>query len=203
MLESMTAAPPPTPAEVSDVANAVLDGSDGVMLSAETAIGQFPVEALQAMARICSKTEADGGSMMMRQNQASAENAPSDSIISAATHVASRVGTRGSTAIWCFTRSGRTAELLSVQRPEIPIVAFTLNPIVARRLAVRSGVMPMVLSSTGGRGEPLMERMEAAWRAQRNRTDYGSVVLVTTSRNPRGINRVEVHSMGSKATTSE
>jgi pyruvate kinase len=197
MLESMTAAPRPTRAEVSDVANAVLDGSDGVMLSAETAIGQFPLEALQAMARICSKTEADGGTLM-RPTEGSAENAPADSIIAAATHVASRVGTRGSTAIWCFTRSGRTAELLSIQRPETPIVAFTLNPIVARRLAVRSGVMPMVLSAAGGRGESLLERMETAWRAQRNRTDYDNVVLVTTSRNPAGINRVEVHSIGSK-----
>jgi hypothetical protein len=74
-------------------------------------------------------------------------------------------------------------------------VAFTLNPIVARRLAVRSGVIPMVLSSTGGRGEPLLDRMAAAWQQQKNHAAFERVILVTTSRHPEGINRIEVHTV--------
>jgi pyruvate kinase len=189
MLESMISAPRPTRAEASDVANAVLDGADAVMLSAETAIGQFPVEALQAMAKICAKTERNGGDLMHSADPP-AENAPADSIIAAATYIASRDG-EGSGGIWCFTRSGRTVERLSLQRPGIPIVAFTLSPVVARRLAVRHGVVPLILSTSGS--GPLFERMEQTWRAQRDRDGYDTVVLVTTSSQPEGINRLEIH----------
>jgi pyruvate kinase len=196
MLESMTAAPRPTRAEASDVANAVLDGADAVMLSAETAIGQFPVEALSAMARICAKTEMDGSALIHTAELDPGADA-ADAIIAAARFVAARETGEGvSAALWCFTRSGRTAELLSLQRPRTPIVAFTLNPIIARRLAVRSGVIPMVLSSAGGRGEPLLDRMSSAWNQQRNHAQFGRIILVTTSRRPQGINRIEVHSAG-------
>jgi pyruvate kinase len=187
MLESMTGAPRPTRAEASDVANAVLDGADAVMLSAETAIGAFPVEALQAMARICQATEREAGPT----NGASSveQVTPATATILAATAV---TGWTDVGAIWCFTRSGHTAEKLSMTRPGVPIVAFTLSPIVARRLAVRRGVIPMVLP-TGDKAEPLIERMENAWRAQRNHTDFASVILVTTSQQSAGINRLEVH----------
>ena len=185
MLESMTAAPRPTRAEASDVANAVLDGADAVMLSAETAIGDFPLEALQAMARISLVTERVAGTPAMTDTA----GPPPDEIIAAATYMATR--SHGG-ALWCFTRSGNTAERLSMRRPGVPIVAFTLSPIVARRLAVRSGVVPMILPA-GGRGESLVERMHAAWRAQRDRGSYESVILVTTSQQPSGINRLEVH----------
>jgi pyruvate kinase len=191
MLESMTAAPRPTRAEASDVANAVLDGTDAVMLSAETAIGSFPVEALSAMARICQATERDAG---VAQHGAQHEHVtPATATILAATAVTgySDVG-----AIWCFTRSGHTAEKLSMARPNVPIVAFTLSPIVARRLAVRRGVVPTILPATS-KAEPLVDRMEAAFRAQRNHDQYESVVLVTTSQQHHGINRMEVHRLGS------
>ena len=101
-------------------------------------------------------------------------------------------------AIWCFTRSGRTAELLSLQRPGVPIVAFTLNPIVARRLAVRRGVMPVVLSANAKTGT-LIERMESAWHSQRGGEETRTVVLVTTSQAPTGINRLEVHQLAGAA----
>jgi pyruvate kinase len=118
-----------------------------------------------------------------------------DAIIAAAKFIAAREAADGAAALFCFTRSGRTAELLSLQRPRTPIVAFTLNPIIARRLAVRSGVIPMVLSSAGGRGEPLLDRMMAAWKAQKNHAEFARVILVTTSRRPQGINRIEVHTV--------
>jgi pyruvate kinase len=194
MLESMTAAPRPTRAEVSDVANAVFDGADAVMLSAETAIGAFPVEALTAMERICNKAEADGGDWLQDVGFPLG-NGAADAIIVAATFVSLRSGDGGPAAIWCFTRTGRTAELLSMQRPGVPIVAFTLSPIVARRLAIRSGILPVVMSATAKTGT-LIERMEQAWRSQRGGDTYDTVMLVTTSLQPSGINRFEVHHLG-------
>jgi pyruvate kinase len=97
-------------------------------------------------------------------------------------------------ALWCFTRTGRTAELLSLSRPGVPIVAFTLSPIVARRLAVRRGVMPVVLSANAKTGT-LIERMHSAWRSQRGNDELKSVLLVTTSQRPGGVNRLEVHDL--------
>ncbi len=191
MLESMTAAPRPTRAEASDVANAVLDGADAVMLSAETAIGSFPVEALSAMARICVATERD--------SRAAAGSGEGEHVTHATATILAATAITGYTdvgAIWCFTRTGHTAEKLSMTRPSVPIVAFTLSPVVARRLAVRSGVVPMILPATS-KAEPLVERMEAAFRAQRNHDDYESVVVVTTSQQLHGINRMEVHRLGS------
>ena len=196
MLESMTAAPRPSRAEASDVANAVLDGADALMLSAETAIGAYPVEALQTMARICQATEKNPDADFVSDENKVNESAKAIVLAAAAMSGMVDVG-----AIWCFTRTGRTAELLSFTHPRVPIVAFTLSPIVARRLAVRRGVIPMVLP-TGAKGEPLVERMENAWRAQRNRVGLDAVVLVTTSQNPKGINRVEIHKLSERAASA-
>src|SRR5918995_5789440 len=140
MLESMTAAPRPTRAEVSDVANAVLDGADAVMLSAETAIGAYPVEALEAMERICSVVESRADFVSEDDDKVGHDAG----IVLAAAAIS---GYTDAGALWCFTRTGRTAEMLSMARPQIPIVAFTLSPIVARRLAVRRGITPIVLSA--------------------------------------------------------
>jgi pyruvate kinase len=188
MLESMTSAPRPTRAEASDVANAVLDGADAVMLSAETAIGQFPVEALEAMERICAVAET---------RLADADEDPMPTEIDKAMVLGAAVisGVAGADAIWCFTRTGRTAEYVSMARPDVPIVAFTLSPVVARRLAVRSGVTPVVLSASATTGT-LIERMQAAWRSQRAAEQVKTVLLVTTSQNPAGINRLEIHQLG-------
>jgi pyruvate kinase len=196
MLESMTGAPRPTRAEASDVANAVLDGADAVMLSAETAIGQFPVETLEAMERICAKAEADGAAFQTPAGYVGGDTS-ADGIIGAATYMSMRdsAGPGTPDAIWCFTRTGRTAELLSMARPGVPIVAFTLSPIVARRLAVRRGVTPVVLSANAKTGT-LIERMEGAWRSQRGADAFKSVLLVTTSQAPGGVNRLEIHDLG-------
>ena len=197
MLESMTGAPRPTRAEASDVANAVLDGADAVMLSAETAVGQFPLQALQAMERICARAEETG----QREFVPSGDDAPATLIIEAAAMLALRrawgLG-NGADAIWCFTRSGRTAEQLSLQRPGVPIVAFTLSPIVARRLAVRRGVVPIVMPANARNGT-LIERMAAAWRAQGGGTEHRRVILVTTSHQASGINRLEIHGLNEAA----
>jgi pyruvate kinase len=83
-------------------------------------------------------------------------------------------------------------------RPRIPIVAFTLSPVVARRLAVRRGVTPLVLQA-GAKNSPLTDQMEATWRAQRSAGTYDSVLLVTTSGQPGGINRLEIHRLSGSA----
>ena len=195
MLESMTSAPRPTRAEASDVANAVLDGADAVMLSAESAIGAFPVQALEAMERICRTVEdkADYTSEVEDTDGDGSVDA-SKAIVLAAAAISSYAAAN---AIWCFTRSGRTAEYLSMTRPRIPIVAFTLSPVVARRLAVRRGVIPVVLPAGPRQAAPvaLIERMDSAWRAQRGSVDHKSVLLVTTSQQLAGINRLELHDL--------
>ena len=194
MLESMTAAPRPTRAEASDVANAVLDGADAVMLSAESAIGAFPVQALEAMERICRTVEGKAAYVADPNDDNAAPVDPARAIVLAAAAIS---GHASAGAIWCFTRSGRTAEYLSMTRPRIPIVAFTLSPVVARGLAVRRGVMPVVLPAGPRQAAPvpLIERMDAAWRAQRGSVDHRSVLLVTTSQQPSGINRLELHDL--------
>jgi pyruvate kinase len=187
MLESMTGAARPTRAEASDVANAVLDGADAVMLSAETAIGAYPVEALNALGRICLAVESR---MDHRSAPTDGQHATAPKAIVQATAAISDLSDAG--AVWCFTRTGRTAEMLSMTRPRIPIVAFTLSPVVARRLAVRRGVVPLVLQA-GTKNSPLTDQMESTWRAQRSAGNYDSVLLVTTSSQPAGINRLEIY----------
>jgi pyruvate kinase len=194
MLESMTAAARPTRAEASDVANAVLDGTDAVMLSAETAIGEYPVESARAALSICFATERDVPGTLSIPYARLPDSHP-DAVVHAAVELSLRYPRLA--AVWCFTRSGRTAETLSTLRPRLPIVAFTTTPMVARRLAVRSGVIPVVMP--GARtGEPLIRRMAAAARAQGvGRVGAGghgsSVLLVTTSGEPDGINRLEIY----------
>jgi pyruvate kinase len=191
MLESMTHAPRPTRAEVSDVANAVLDGADAVMLSAETAIGEYPVEAARAMTDICLATERGQPRSAQPDDGHEDTTDPATSICRSAVELANN-GTAAS-AIWCFTRTGRTAEILAAARPRVPVVAFTVNSTVARRLAVRGAIVPIVLPAPHS-GQPLVDRMAVAARLQRlTSADRKSTVLfVSTSAQPGGINRLEL-----------
>jgi len=187
MLESMTSAPRPTRAEASDVANAVLDGADAVMLSAETAIGAYPVEAAQAMVDICAATERG---TEVRPADLAPDGQPGSAICRAAVELTRTHDVQG---IWCFTRTGRTAELLAASRPNVPIVAYTAMATVARRLAIRGAVLPVVLPQAKAR-QPLIDRMAVAARlAGLTQTGESSTVLfVTTSDKPGGVNRLEL-----------
>jgi pyruvate kinase len=137
MLESMVDAALPTRAEASDVANAIFDGADAVMLSAETAIGRHPILAAEAMVRICEVCEGDGAAYLPPGAPARADT-EAESLGYAATELA---GTDGNVAvIACYTRTGRTARILSALRPRVPVLAYSPDPAVVRRLAVLHGV---------------------------------------------------------------
>jgi pyruvate kinase len=139
MLESMIENPAPTRAEVSDVANAIYDGTDAVMLSAETSAGAYPVEAVNMMARIASTTSYTGGAALSIPNPTHTE-----SLAEAAQELARATG---AVAMVVFTMTGATARLIARYRPPIPVVASTTSEQVARQLAVVSGVFPVVTTT--------------------------------------------------------
>jgi pyruvate kinase len=157
MLESMVEHPRPTRAEASDVANAVLDGTDAVMLSAETASGRFPVDAVRMMARIIESAERAPRPLQRGRSQAGPAVAREDALCEAAARLAEETGAR---LIVAFTRSGFTARLLSKHRPATPVVAFTPAEEVRRRLTLVWGVHPHRLAPSG-RLVPLLHRAEA------------------------------------------
>lgn len=141
MLESMVGAARPTRAEASDVANAVLDGADAVMLSAETAIGAYPVEAARAAVAICQAAESDSA-FLHRPSVPSVSGGPSAAIAAAAVELSERDGDPAVRGIGCFTRTGRTASLLARLRPRCPIVALSPDAAVVCRMSLLRAVVP-------------------------------------------------------------
>jgi len=138
MLESMMQNPRPTRAEASDVANAVIDGTDAVMLSGETAVGSYPVEAVAVMARIIKNAEAAYPPLEI-------EDTGRLSSARAVAHAACGLaGDLGSRAVVVLTRSGMTARLVSRARPPAPIIALTRRANLARQLALWWGITPIV-----------------------------------------------------------
>ena len=138
MLLSMIQAPRPTRAESTDVANAVLDGADAVMLSEESAIGQFPVESVRWLARIAEATEPAFDSRLARERQSSFAGSEAErSVAAAAVQLAEGVGAR---ALVTPTHSGRTARLVAALRPSCPVIALSSDASVRRRLALVRGV---------------------------------------------------------------
>src|SRR5512136_750042 len=143
MLDSMMEHPRPTRAEASDVANAVWDGADAVMLSGETASGRFPLLAVQTMDRIVHEAERNQFLSRMRPPDGAASPMPfNDVVASAAVRAALDAGAR---CIACFTVGGTTARLLSRHRPHVPIVAFSPEQPVRRRMALYWGVTPRIM----------------------------------------------------------
>jgi pyruvate kinase len=145
MLESMIRNPRPTRAEASDVANAIIDGTDAVMLSGETAAGAFPIAAIQMMAKIAEAAEASGrhgDHSAVTPWQVARQPDLATAISSAACAIVQVLPVCG---IVAFTQSGRTAQLVSRGRPTVPIFAFTPDEQVYRRLNLVWGVVPMMM----------------------------------------------------------
>ncbi len=137
MLESMIESPMPTRAEVSDVATAIYEGTDAIMLSAESAAGSFPVEAVQTMDNVASEVEADPTySQIIAASRNIKGNSIADGIVAAAREIAETTEIK---AICCFTQSGTTALLTARERPGVPIIAMTSLRGTARRLALSWG----------------------------------------------------------------
>jgi pyruvate kinase len=144
MLDSMIRNPRPTRAEAADVANAVLDGTDAIMLSGETASGKYPIESVQMMDAISREVERE----MFRVGKGAADLPPlpeSWGFTNAAATAAARMSyLLPLKAIVTFTRDGRTARILSENRPRAPVIAVTSRPEIATRLALEWGVVPRV-----------------------------------------------------------
>jgi pyruvate kinase len=160
MLESMISAPAPTRAEASDVATAVFDGADAVMLSGETAVGQFPYEAVNMMDRIVARVEKDPGwRAMIDASRPEPEHSVSDAIAAAARQVAHTVD---AATICAFTASGSTALRAARERPEAPVLGLTPTATTARRLAVVWGVHAVVSPDVHSMSETIVRATKLA-----------------------------------------
>lgn len=193
MLESMIENPRPTRAEASDVANAIVDGTDAVMLSAETASGRYPVESVETMARIARYTEEHYGQRAPSRMMGGTSSMIARSLARVASTVAEELDCRG---IVAFTESGSTARLLSAFRPKAPIAAITPNHVTFRRLALWCGVYP-VQSEFVSTTYEMMMKGEALLKA-RGLVETGQTVLMLAGQSHAkgATNMLRVHTIG-------
>jgi pyruvate kinase len=182
MLESMISAPAPTRAEASDVATAIYDGADAVMLSAETAVGAYPVEATRMMDRIIHSTENDPlYQSLVHAGKSRLEATKSDAISAASAQVAA---TLSATAIVCYTMSGSTALRAARERPEVPILVLTNKNDTAQRLALLWGAHCVHTSDVTNTTEMVEKARRIA--AEEGFTEGENTTLVITAGVPFG-----------------
>ncbi len=196
MLDSMIRNPRPTRAEVNDVANAVLDGADAVMLSGETAKGTYPVQAVETMARIITRTERE---IRVWQRPSSLPPVASQTVPDAVSHAAVTIAEQmQAKVILSLTQSGSTARMVSKYRPGCPIAGVTVEPGTWRELALVWGVVPLL---TGKKHEDEQEMVESGLLATlaEGLAAEGDIVVVTSGI-PTGIagttDMVKVHTVG-------
>jgi len=196
MLESMMSSPRPTRAETSDVANAILDGADAIMLSGETAIGEHPILAAEAAVRISRLVEERGRSFLPAGGTPSGDT-DAGALATAAAAIAATE--HDVAAIACYTRTGETARIIAARRPDVPILAFSPHPEVVRRLALVRGVEPRTCVPPPEAGERL--GLMAWLLAEETTLPPGSaVVLVASTATPgTGPNLLELHRIGGDA----
>lgn len=173
MLDSMVSNPRPTRAEVSDVANAILDGTDAVMLSNETAVGNYPVEAVATMARIAERIEQEQintSSHLGRDDKRSIPNAISQAVGQIAENL-------GAAAIMTLTQTGATARNVSKYRPKTPILAITPHVNVARQLQMVWGVRPLLVLDLPSTGQTFQAAINVA--QEKSLLSEGDLVVMT------------------------
>ncbi len=196
MLESMISNPRPTRAETSDVANAILDGTDAVMLSGETASGDYPFEAVAVMDRVARDVEAD---VMLQRSPATPEKAVEhrrqpEAIGRAACQIADTVG---ASAILAFTQTGGTAALVAKFRPSVPVLAVTPTQHVRRRMALFGGVHSLRVDIEGTT-EAQIKSVETAVLAE-GELKRGDTVVITMGSPvsaPGTTNLIKIHRLG-------
>lgn len=175
MLESMISAPAPTRAEASDVATAVYDGADAVMLSAETAAGQYPFEAVNMMDRIVARVESDPGWRTLTDaNRPEPQKNSADAIAAAARQVAHTIEAE---VIATFTSTGSTTLRVARERPDCPVLGLTASLQTARRMAVVWGVHPLVTVELHTMTDMVTKAVRAA--VQEGFAKHGDEVVVT------------------------
>ena len=196
MLDSMIVNPRPTRAEITDVANAIYDGTGAVMLSGETAAGKYPVEALKAMAAIAETTEADSNfdNLVHHARSESTRMTISAAVGHAACTTAADVG---ASAIITASKSGETARLLSRFRPDVPIIACVLDESTRRQMNVYRGVVPLMIDYAHSTDELIEMSVNASEKA--GLVSSGDMVVVTAGV-PVGVsgttNMIKVHMVG-------
>ncbi|UOF92661.1 pyruvate kinase [Fodinisporobacter ferrooxydans] len=195
MLDSMQRNPRPTRAEASDVANAIFDGTDAIMLSGETAAGRYPVEAVQTMAQIAERAER---AIFTKEVQRAAREKQSGSITNAISHAVERIADElDAKAIITPTHGGHTARMISKHRPGSPIVAVTSEERVARKLCVTWGVYPIVVKPTTTTDDLLETAVDAALTS--GLVKRGDLVVITAGvpvGQPGTTNLIKVHTLG-------
>lgn len=205
MLQSMIEHPRPTRAEASDVANAILDGTDAVMLSGETAIGAYPVEAVLIMHTIAANAEAhlpqDNWHYLLATGadvpwpvESGRTSTTTEAISRATVEVALAVGAR---AIVTSTMSGKTARMVARHRPSVPIIAATPNPVTWRQLALVWGVQPVLVDDFGHTDEMIHLTVKAACRM--GVVSWGDMLVITAGIPLGGLgktNFLKVHKVG-------
>ncbi|MGH3174279.1 MAG: pyruvate kinase [Streptosporangiaceae bacterium] len=194
MLESMISAPRPTRAEASDVANAVLDGADALMLSAETSVGAYPVDAVVTMARIIEAAEQDWPFSPPASAPASAPETTGSAIARAAAEVGAAVGAR---ALVAFTMTGETVRRLARCRSPIPLLAFTTEAATRSQLALTWGAETFLVPPVA-HTDDMVGQVEAALR-EITRCQVGDLVVVVAGSppgTPGRTNALRVHRIG-------
>ena len=175
MLESMITNPRPTRAEITDVANAIYDGTSAIMLSGETAAGAFPIETVKTMALIAETTEND---IDYRARFARRENCRSSNIANAIAHATvTTAHDLGAKAIITVTKKGSTARLISKYRPLYPIISCTTSDIVCRQMNMSWGVEPLLIDEQNNTDELFNRAVQAAKEA--GYVEAGDIVVIT------------------------
>jgi pyruvate kinase len=195
MLESMVEQPRPTRAEASDVANAIFDGTDAVMLSAETASGRYPLKAVAVMDRIIREAEASGLGASIPAETLHRDDREVHAVAHAARDAALQARAR---AIVVFTQTGATARILSKLRPPCPIIAFAPSEEVRRRMALYRGVLPLVLRLARTTDRMLADGDRAIRARGILKTGERVVVVSGTSPRPGATNLMKVHVLGDR-----